>query len=141
ASGLTRGSIYALVGLGFALIYNASHIINFAQGEFVMLGGMLTAFLVTTLGLLPVWLAIPLVIAAMSILGISVYRFAVQPARHAGILQIIIVTIGASVFLRGLVEVTLGKQEFVFPPFFGDTSISVLDASISTQSVSVIVVL
>jgi branched-subunit amino acid ABC-type transport system permease component len=51
-SGLTRGSIYALVGIGFAIVYNASHVINFAQGEFVMLGGMTTAFLAVTAAVL-----------------------------------------------------------------------------------------
>ena len=61
-SGLTSGAIYALAGLGFAIIYNASHVINFAQGEFIMIGGMATATMVAA-GV-PVYLAIPLAMAA-----------------------------------------------------------------------------
>ena len=60
-SGLSTGAIYALIGIGFSIIYNATGIINFAQGEFVMLGGMLTVFMITTLEL-PLWAAIPLAI-------------------------------------------------------------------------------
>jgi branched-chain amino acid transport system permease protein len=138
ASGLTRGSIYALVGVGFAIIYNASNIINFAQGEFVMLGGMLTAFLFTTTGLLPIWLAVPVAIVAATMAGVAFYRFAIEPAQRAGLATLIIITIGGSVLLRGIVEVTLGKREFVFPAFSGESSLQVLGASIASQSLWVL---
>src|SRR5439155_26951369 len=84
-SGLTRGSIYALVGMGFAIIFNASNLINFAQGEFVMLGGMLTALLVTTTGLLPTWAAVPVAIIASALIGAGLYRLTIRPARRAGL--------------------------------------------------------
>lgn len=138
ASGLTRGAIYALVGMGFAIIYNASNIINFAQGEFVMLGGMLTAFLFTTTGLLPIWLAVPVAIAAATIAGVAFYRLAIEPAQRAGLATLIIITIGGSVLLRGIVEVTLGKREFVFPAFSGESNVQVLGASIASQSLWVL---
>ena len=137
-SGLTRGSIYALAGMGLAIIYNASNIINFAQGEFVMLGGMLTAFLFATTGLLPLWLAVPLAIIASTLVGVAVYRFAIEPARQASLATLIIITIGTSVLIRGIVEVTLGKREFVFPAFSGETSVQVLGASVASQSLWVL---
>ena len=137
-SGLTRGSIYALAGMGLAIIYNASNIINFAQGEFVMLGGMLTAFLFATTGLLPLWLAVPLAIIASTLVGVAVHRFAIEAARQASLATLIIITIGASVLIRGIVEVTLGKREFVFPAFSGETSVQVLGASVASQSLWVL---
>jgi branched-chain amino acid transport system permease protein len=141
ASGLTRGSIYALVGVGFALIYNASHIINFSQGEFVMIGGMLTAFFVVTSGIAPLWGAIPIAVLITTAAGIALYRFAVEPAHQAGLLPLIIITLGASFVLRGLVEVSLGKREFVFPAFSGDATVHVLGASIGAQTLWVLGVL
>ena len=67
ASGVTSGAIYALVALGFSIVYNASHAINFAQGEFVMIGGMSAVSLVA-LGL-PLWIAVPLAVAGAVITG------------------------------------------------------------------------
>jgi branched-chain amino acid transport system permease protein len=141
SSGLSRGSIYALVGVGFALIYNASNIINFAQGEFVMLGGMLTAFFVVTSGVAPLWAAIPIAVLITTVAGIALYRFAVEPARHAGLLPLIIITLGASFLLRGLVEVSLGKREFVFPAFSGDATFRAFGASIGAQTLWILGVL
>ena len=76
-SGITVGAIYALVGLGFSIIFNASQVINFAQGEFVMIGGMATVSLVA-LGL-PMPVAILLAIAAATIVGIALEKFAARP--------------------------------------------------------------
>ena len=78
-SGLTVGAIYALVALGFTLIYNASDIINFAQGEFVMLGGMTTVFL--ALAGVPLPLAALIAIAVTTGVGLALHRFAIEPAR------------------------------------------------------------
>ena len=80
-SGLTVGAMYALAALGYALIYNASHIVNFAQGEFIMLGAMTaTAFVEAGCGL-P--LAISLAIAISVLAGIGMERLAIRPARRS----------------------------------------------------------
>jgi len=137
-SGLTRGSIYALVGIGFAIIYNASHVINFAQGEFVMLGGMLTAAAIAPSLGLPLALAIPLAILATAAIGLALQRFAVAPARGASVVAVIIITIGASIFLRGAVEVALGKNDFVVPRFTERETIVVGGAALQTQTLWVL---
>src|SRR4029077_5851489 len=80
-SGLTVGAVYALVALGFTLIYNSSDVINFAQGEFVMLGGMTTVFL--GLAGVPLPLAACLAIVFTVIVGLALHRFAIEPARGA----------------------------------------------------------
>lgn len=135
-SGVTVGAAYALAALGFTIIYNTSNVLNFAQGEFIMLGGMLsTAFL--AMGL-PLPLAIALAIVATGIVGILLGKFAIEPAKNADILTLIIITIGASLTIRGLVQVTLGKANHALPAFSGETPIRVMGASLMPQSLWVI---
>ncbi|MBU3725837.1 MAG: branched-chain amino acid ABC transporter permease, partial [Burkholderiaceae bacterium] len=78
-SGITVGATYALAALGFTLIYNASNVINFAQGEFIMLGGMLAVFFSST-GL-PIPVAIVLAILVPAIVGIALEKFAIEPLK------------------------------------------------------------
>jgi branched-chain amino acid transport system permease protein len=131
-SGLTVGAVYALVALGFTLIYVASDVVNFAQGEFVMLGGMGTVSL-TALGL-PLPLAAALAVAATTLVGLALHRLAIEPARGASAVTLIIITIGASIFLRGLAQVVFDKQLHRLPAFSGDRPVSVLGATILPQS-------
>ena len=98
-SGLTVGAIYALVALGFTLIYNASDVINFAQGEFVMLGGMVTVFAAAAGVPLPLAALLAVVVAVA--VGLLLHRLAIEPARGASAVTLIIITIGASILLRG----------------------------------------
>lgn len=138
ASGLTRGAIYALVGAGFAIIYSASNVINFAQGEFVMLGGMVTAYLVVTTGLLPLAVAVPLAILVTVLVGVALYRFAVAQVEPSRLATIIIITIGSSILIRGVVEVVLGKREFVYPAFTDSGPIHLFGAAVDVQSLWVL---
>ena len=135
-TGLTVGAIYALVALGFSIIFNASHVINFAQGEFVMIGGMATVSLVAT-GV-PYLLAIPLAIAAAALAGLALEKFAVEPARDASVVTLIIITIGASIFLRGLAMLVWDKNLHALKPFTGDTPIAIAGATILPQSLWVL---
>ena len=120
-SGLTTGAIYALVALGFAIIYNASHVINFAQGEFVMIGGMAAAAAFDA-GL-PLPLAVLVSISAATLIGLALERFAVEPARGASVVTLIIITIGASILLRGLAAIVWDKRIHALPAFSGEAPI------------------
>jgi hypothetical protein len=135
-SGLTVGAVYALVALGFTLIYNASDVINFAQGEFVMLGGMTTVFL--ALAGVPLPAAACLAIAFTVVVGLALYRFAIAPAQGAGAVALIIITIGASIFLRGAAQVVFDKRFHSLPPWFGSEPIRVGGAAILPQSLVVL---
>jgi branched-chain amino acid transport system permease protein len=132
SSGLTVGAVYALVALGFTLIYNASGVINFAQGEFVMLGGMATVFGAAAGFPLPVaaLLAVALAVTA----GLLLDRFAIRPARHAGPIVLIIITIGAAFVIRGLAQVFFDKEYHKLPGFSGDTAIQIGGAAILPQT-------
>lgn len=131
-SGLTAGATYALAALGFSIIYNASGVINFAQGEFIMLGGM-AAVLLSGLGL-PLPLAIAIAVAAVALAGMLVERLAIEPAKNAEVVTLIIITIGASLFIRGLVQVLLGKGAHALPAFSGDQPIRIGGATLLPQS-------
>ncbi|MCC6474343.1 MAG: branched-chain amino acid ABC transporter permease [Burkholderiales bacterium] len=135
-TGLTVGAIYALVALGFSIIYNASQVINFAQGEFVMIGGMATVWFAAA-GV-PYAAAIPLAVAAAAAVGLALEKFAVEPARGASVVTLIIITIGASIFLRGLATLIWDKQLHVLKPFSGDTPIVLGGATLLPQSLWVL---
>jgi len=135
-SGLTIGAIYALAGLGFSIIYNASHVINFAQGEFIMIGGMASATL--TASGVPLPLAILIGCGGAMVVGVAVAKFAVERARNASTVTLIIITIGASIFLRGVAELVWGKDFKRLDAFSGETPIQILGASMQPQSVWVV---
>ncbi len=135
-SGITVGATYALAALGFTLIYNASNVINFAQGEFIMLGGML-AVLFTQAGL-PLPVALMLAIIVPAIVGVLIEKLAIEPVKGAETVTLIIITIGASLVIRGLVAVTLGKGTHSLPAFSGETPIDILGATLMPQSLWVL---
>jgi len=135
-SGITIGAIYALVALGFSIIFNASHVINFAQGEFVMIGGMTTVSLIGT-GL-PLPIAIVAAVAVAAGVGLAFEKFAVEPARGAPVVTLIIITIGASIFLRGLATLVWDKKLHALPAFSGNKPIEIAGAALLPQSLWVL---
>ncbi len=135
-SGLTIGAVYALVALGFTLIYNASEVVNFAQGEFVMLGGMLTVFL-SMAGIPLPFAALLSVIAAIAV-GFLVHVLVIEPARGANAVTLIILTIGVSLVIRGAAPIVFDKQFHKLPAFSGDTPIMIMGAAAQPQAFWVI---
>jgi branched-chain amino acid transport system permease protein len=135
-SGLTVGAVYALVALGFTLIVNASDVINFAQGEFVMLGGMTTVFLAVA-GVPVPWAALLAVIVTIAV-GLILYCFAIEPARGASAVALIMITIGASIFLRGAAQIVFDKRFHSLPHIFGSDPIHLGGAAIMPQSLVVL---
>jgi branched-chain amino acid transport system permease protein len=135
-SGVTVGATYALVGLGFSIIYNSSHVINFAQGEFVMIAGMSTVSLLA-LGL-PMPIAILIAVMITTAVGLLLEKLAVEPARDATIVTLIIITIGASIFLRGAAELIWGRDFHSVPPFTTNDPILVGGAALLPQTVWIV---
>jgi branched-chain amino acid transport system permease protein len=136
-AGIMVGSIYGLVAVGFNIVFNATGAVNFAQGEFAMLGGMLGASLLTASGL-PLPAVIVLTVAAVTGIGVLFERLAINPARGAPVLNLIIITIGASILLKGTVMVTLGKNAAGLPAFTGEQPIRVLGAAILPQALWIV---
>jgi branched-chain amino acid transport system permease protein len=135
-SGITVGATYALAALGFTLIYNASNVINFAQGEFIMLGGMLVFFFMQCGLAMP--LAILLAIMIPAVVGVLLEKLAIEPARDADVVTLIIITIGASLVIRGLIQIWLGKGAHTYPAFSGSEPIQIGGATLLPQSLWVL---
>jgi branched-chain amino acid transport system permease protein len=131
-SGLATGAIYALIGLSFAIIFNSTGIINFAQGEFVMLGGVLTIVGITTLKL-PILVAVVFAVAGTTVVGLLFERLAIRPLKNATPLALIIITIGASILIRGMVMLLWGKDTQALPAFSGSDPISIGGATLLPQ--------
>ncbi len=136
-SGLTVGAVYALVGLGFTLIFNVSGIINFAQGEFVMLGGMITVF--AAAAGVPLPLAALIAIVVTTLVGIALHRLAIAPARAASPVVLIMITIGASIFLQGIAQQIFDKRFHSLPPLLSGEPLRIGGATILPQSVLVLI--
>ena len=131
-TGVTVGSIYAMVAVGFNIIYNVTEIINFAQGEFVMLGGLIMVSLHVAVGL-PLILAFPATVLLVTIVGAILDRVAISPIRQPTVLSLIIATIAASILLKGTAMFVWGKDSFDLPAFSGRNPIVILGAVVQPQ--------
>lgn len=136
--GLALGSIYALVALGFVLIVRAANVVNFAQGDFAMVGAYL---MVASLGaLIPYWLAFIIAILAMGLFG-WIFNIAVYyPLRHRSFLPVLISTLGASIFLQNLVLALVGAQPRPMPKLLNFDGISVAGVFLDSQYLAILVV-
>jgi len=132
-SGITNGSIYALIALGFCLIQNATGLVNFAQGDFVMLGAMIAVSLHQGAHFsLPS--AFLLSIAAVAIVGMAIERGPIRQSRNRDILTLVMITIGASISLRGGAMLLWGKSARILPALGGDAPLFFLNAAILPQT-------
>lgn len=132
-SGLTTGSTYALIAIGFSLIHNSTGIVNFAQGEFVMLGGMFMITFYSFLGL-PMLPAFSLTIGAVAAVGLLLERFPLRRAKSKEILILVMITVGASIFIKGLVMMVWGKNPMTLPPLSGEAPLVFFGAAVMPQS-------
>ena len=138
-SGLATGAIYALIAVGFSLLWQTSHTINFAQGEFVMLPAffILAAMNAGT----PFWLAALIGIAlSIVVLGFLFKVVIVDPMLKYGVLPLVISTIALSLFLKEAAKDFYSSQAQPFPTLVPATDLEVLGAVVSTQSLAVLLV-
>jgi branched-chain amino acid transport system permease protein len=138
ASGLVVGGVYALIGLGFVIVYRVTRIINFAQGELVMLGALLTVS-GRQLGLSTAMAALAAMVAVAGV-GALLERVAIHPVRRAPALTILIVTIGASITIRGVALVVWGTDPYALPAFSPGPPFRLLGATVVRQGLWVLAV-
>lgn len=136
-AGITYGSIYAIVAIGFNIIYNTTGIINFAQGEFVMLGGMIS---ISLMELMPVPAAIAAAVVLTMIFGALLEIIFIRWLINPGVLRMIIITIGLSILTREGALHIWGESIRSLPYFIGNeiTTVAILGARISPQVLWVI---
>jgi len=132
-AGLKNGAIYALVALGFTIVYAATNVINFAQGEFYMLGGMLGVFYFKALGL-PLALVVPASVLTTACIGVLVEILFIRPRKDAEPMPLIIITVGVSMLLASLSRHVFGSDELPLPFFSEGGSFSVGGAAIERQT-------
>jgi branched-chain amino acid transport system permease protein len=116
-SGLATGCIYALVALGFVLIFKATDVVNFAQGEFIMASGFMSYTLLIWCGL-PYWLVLLITIPLSGLMGVVLERIVVRPIMDAPIFSIVIATIGASTIMRSSAGIVYGYDVLPLPTIF-----------------------
>lgn len=131
-SGLTIGSIYALIATGFVITYNITGVLNFAQGEFAMLGAMISISLVSA-GM-PQIPAFILTILCVFLIGTLFERVAIHPARRSKGSTMIIITIGVAIAVRGIALLIWGTDPKILPPFTEGKPLNILGAVIQLQS-------
>jgi len=135
-SGLTSGAVYALIALGFGIIYNATTIINFAQGEMVMLGALCAISIYHLFPSLPVAFLGSIII--VSLVGLVFERLALRPVRDPAPITLIIITVGGAVFIQGVAMLVWGKDAYPLPPFSGNTPLHLGPATILPQNLWVL---
>ena len=138
-SGLTNGAIYAVIAVGFSMLYSATELINFAHGEFVMLGALV---LVTLWGTwqIPLPFAFLLTAASVALMGLLFERFAIRTVRKPHPIVLVIITVGASIFLRGVAMIIWGKDAYSLPPFSNQAPLELAGATLLIQSVWIVVI-
>ena len=137
-TGLGIGSIYAVASLGFVLLIRAANVVNFAQGEFSMLGAYVLLLAFTALGL-PYWLAFVLAVAAIAAFGVLFAGVTYWPLRNRGQLPVIISTIGASILLPNLVLALYGPSPATVPGLFASPGFNLGPVFLDSQYLSIIV--
>jgi branched-chain amino acid transport system permease protein len=123
-NGLAMGAIYAMVGLGIALIYRAVQAVNFAQGEFVVLGGFLGITLLQRLNL-PIGLALVGGVALTALLGYLFQRLVYVPLSRSAVITVVVATMGVSTFLKDSARLIWGPAPQSFPELLGQRVISI----------------
>lgn len=131
-TGLTTGAIYALVALGFVLIYKSSDVINFAQGEFLLVGAYLAYGLIAEVGL-PWTIGVLLTLLAAVLLGVVIERFILRPLIGEPIISVIMVTIGLASVMRAVVFAIWGTAPQSFPAFIPTQDVAILGAVVPSD--------
>ncbi len=134
-AGIMVGSIYGLVGIGFTTVYNVTGIVNFAQGDFAMVGA-LSAITLHAAGL-PLVFAILAALVIVGILAAIIERFAIRPI-GPNVIRGIIITIGVGVVLQGLAVIIWSTDAYPLPAFSGETPFAFLGATVVPQTIWII---
>ena len=136
-TGITVGSIYAMVAVGFNIIYNATDVLNFAQGEFVMIGGMAMIMFHSTFGM-SMFLSFFLSVGLVTVVGILFERLTISTLKNPSLVTMILITIAVSIILKGLAMITWGKDSHPLEPFTHAKPIHIAGAVIVPQILWVI---
>jgi branched-chain amino acid transport system permease protein len=144
-NGLVVGSVYALVALGYTMVYGILQLINFAHGEIVMIGALVALVVANALlaaGVPPVLALLLAILAAMivcAIVGVTVERIAYRPLRTAPRLAPLITAIGVSIFLQQIAILVFGRNYFTFPEIISKTPIQIGAVTVTLNEIVILI--
>lgn len=138
-SGLSLGSIYALIALGYTMVYGIAKMLNFAHGDIIMVGAFTAIVSVVTLGLSPI-LSIILCLAVCIIFGVLIEKLAYKPLRTAPPLSVLITAIGVSYFLQSLALIIFGSNQRSFPKIINVAPVHIDGLTINGESIATLIV-
>lgn len=139
-SGISLGSVYAIIALGYTMVYGIAKMLNFAHGDVIMVGAYISFCTTSYLGLSPL-VSVLLAIVVCTVLGIVIERLAYKPLRQAPALAVLITAIGVSYFLQNAALLIWGSSSKTFSSVVGDWSIKLFDDQLTITGVTIVTVL
>ena len=137
-SGLSLGSVYAIIALGYTMVYGIAKMLNFAHGDVIMVGGYISYTVVNRLGV-PGWLSVIIAMAVCTVLGVVIEGLAYKPLRAAPSLAVLITAIGVSYFLQNSALLIWGANVKSYPSLISGT-LKLFDNRLSISYVSILTV-
>lgn len=128
-NGISLGSIYAVIALGYTLVYGIAKMLNFAHGDVIMVGGYVVFNAIIKANLNP-WLSVLLAVVACTVLGITIEKVAYKPLRKATSLSVLITAIGVSYFLQNMALLVFGEKPVTFTSVINIPKISLFDGKV-----------
>lgn len=138
-SGISLGSIYAIIALGYTMVYGIAKMLNFAHGDVIMVGAYVCFFAMTRFDL-PAWVGVPLAMLVCTILGVVIERLAYKPLRQASSLAVLITAIGVSYFLQNAAQLLWSSGDKVFSPIIDNGSIKLFDGALQISYITILTV-
>ena len=139
-SGLSLGSIYALIALGYTMVYGIAKMLNFAHGDIIMVGGFVVFTIVSTLGLSP-WLGLLVAVAICTVLGIVIEKVAYCPLRGASSLAVLITAIGVSYLLQNVALLIFGSNARQFTSIINLPNLKLADGRLTISAVTIVTII
>ncbi|MCL4774397.1 MAG: branched-chain amino acid ABC transporter permease [Burkholderiaceae bacterium] len=133
-NGLIIGTLYGVVAMCFVLIYKSTQIVNFAQGEFLLIGAWVCWWLLTSWQL-PFWIGFPITLAFMMVFGVLLQVIVLRPMIGEPIISVIMVTIGLSIFFSAMMKWIFGVWAKPYPEVFGTRAVNILGLNVQTPYV------
>jgi branched-chain amino acid transport system permease protein len=138
-TGISLGSIYAIIALGYTMVYGIAKMLNFAHGDVIMVGAFICFYAISSFSLPPI-VGILLAVVVCTILGIVIERLAYKPLREAPSLAVLITAIGVSYFLQNAALLLFGSAPKVFPSIMGDKALRLFGGQLNISAVTIVTV-
>ena len=139
-NGISLGSVYAIIALGYTMVYGIAKMLNFAHGDVIMVGAYVCFFAVSSFGLPPV-VGVLLAMLVCTVLGMTIERLAYKPLRQAPSLAVLITAIGVSYFLQNGAQLLWGSNQKMFPAFISGDGLSLFRGQINVSSATIVTII